>query len=466
MSRLKVAMFTPLPPSETGTAEYAADLIRALEKRVDLAVFDRVPRRLHLERYDAVIYQIANNPYHLPFYKLALQHPGIVVLHEPNLHDLIKHQTIHGGDTAGYRREVRYEIYGAAAADIAEAAPMETPQPRLFPMLRRLLDRAKAVIVHSHYAAREVRLKNFGGPVSVIPHGTTVRTIDAAPYRGKLQIGPGDPVIGLFGYQRPDKRGLETFRVFRDLLVRHRAAHLLIAGKLHPELRMQEWIDEMGLTGRVHLLGFQTLEHYDGYLAACDVVLNLRRPTFGETSGTMMRAFGLGRTVVVSDSGAYREPPDDVCLRIPPDAYESAVLEETLHWLIEDRSRTEAIGAAAQAWVRGCCTWERVAEMYEAAARGGSPTTSAAPTLTCITVDRATDDPMRPLIEAHRALEPGGMLRVQSSRSTFAPDEIRAMLEDAGFVVISIELQDATIRAIARRDSVQKRRYPKWLYVD
>jgi hypothetical protein len=73
---------------------------------------------------------------------------------------------------------------------------------------------------------------------------------------------------------------------------------------------------------------------------------------------------------------------------------------------------------------------------------------------------------MRPLIEAHRALEPGGMLRVQSSRSTFAPDEIRAMLEDAGFVVISIELQDATIRAIARRDSVQKRRYPKWLYVD
>jgi hypothetical protein len=40
------------------------------------------------------------------------------------------------------------------------------------------------------------------------------------------------------------------------------------------------------------------------------------------------------------------------------------------------------------------------------------------------------------------------------------------MLEDAGFVVISIELQDATIRAIARRDSVQKRRYPKWLYVD
>jgi hypothetical protein len=170
--------------------------------------------------------------------------------------------------------------------------------------------------------------------------------------------------------------------------------------------------------------------------------------------------------VVVSDSGAYREPPDDVCLRIPPDAYESAVLEETLHWLMEDRSRTEVIGAAAQAWVRRCCTWERVAEMYEAAARGGSPTTSAAPTLTCITLDRATDDPMRPLIEAHRALEPGGMLRVQSSRSTFAPDEIRAMLEDAGFVVISIELQDATIRAIARRDSVQKRRYPKWLYVD
>ena len=61
------------------------------------------------------------------------------------------------------------------------------------------------------------------------------------------------------------------------------------------------------------MLGFQTLSDLDGLIAACNIILNLRSPTFGETSGTMMRAFGLGKTVVVSNNGANRELPGDIC---------------------------------------------------------------------------------------------------------------------------------------------------------
>ena len=48
-----------------------------------------------------------------------------------------------------------------------------------------------------------------------------------------------------------------------------------------------------------------------GYLAACDIVLNLRYPTVGENSGTLMRALGLGKAVVVSDVGSFSEFPDE-----------------------------------------------------------------------------------------------------------------------------------------------------------
>src|SRR4051812_47729618 len=106
----RLALFTPLPPSQTGTADYAADLISELEKLVRLEVFERVPRNFKPETFDAVLYQIANNPFHAQIYDLALRHPGVVVLHEVNLHHLIREMT--KGAERAYAREVAYEVLG------------------------------------------------------------------------------------------------------------------------------------------------------------------------------------------------------------------------------------------------------------------------------------------------------------------------------------------------------------------
>src|SRR6266851_2494806 len=86
----RVALFTPLPPAQTGTADYAQALIPELEKLVELQVFKRVPLRFKPDAFGALIYQIGNNPHHAEVYDLALKHPGVVVMHETNLHDLIR----------------------------------------------------------------------------------------------------------------------------------------------------------------------------------------------------------------------------------------------------------------------------------------------------------------------------------------------------------------------------------------
>ena len=52
-------------------------------------------------------------------------------------------------------------------------------------------------------------------------------------------------------------------------------------------------------------------------MAACDVHVNLRSPTMGETSGTTIRALSLGKPLVVSDAGWFGELPDDVALKVP-----------------------------------------------------------------------------------------------------------------------------------------------------
>jgi len=359
----RVALFTPLPPAETGTADYAAALISELKRVVDLQVFERVPLRFRPDAFDAILYQIGNNPFHADAYDLALKHPGVVVLHEINLHDLIRGMT--NGDESAYYHEVIYEIFGRELEELPPARLIEPgPQSRAFTMIRRLLSRSKGCIVHSRFAADEVRRAGFHGPIGLIPHGSRIQPLDGAAHRARLGIRPGQPVIGMFGYQRPDKLACDCLLVFSKLLQRIPDARMLIAGKPHPEVPVEERIAALGLEGKVHVMGFQMLSNLDGLVSACDVVLNLRSPTFGETSGTMMRAFGIGKTVVVSNNGANHDLPGDICPKIPVDDIQDRVLEECLYWLLSDRRHTEEIGRAAQEWVRNTCTWERVARAY------------------------------------------------------------------------------------------------------
>ena len=52
-------------------------------------------------------------------------------------------------------------------------------------------------------------------------------------------------------------------------------------------------------------------------MAATDLAVNLRYPSAGETSGTLIRAFESGKPVAVSDYAQFAEFPDDCVVKIP-----------------------------------------------------------------------------------------------------------------------------------------------------
>lgn len=336
-----------------------------MEKLVALTVYESAPVGFNAAQFDHVVYQIGNNPYHASIYELALRQPGVIVLHEASVHYLVRSLTLSRGNYKGYLREVLYEIFGDDLGySKGKHLPIECPQPHEFLMLRRLLDRSRACIVHSHYAERLVRLKGFTGPIGVVPHGGSLAEVDARPYRERLDLKDDTPLIGVFGYQRPDKQIWECLVMFKDLLDSHTDARLLILGERHPQVPLEEGIRDLGLQDRVLLMGYQTLDDFDGYIAACNVILNLRQTTFGESSGTMMRAFGLGKPVIVSDIGGACELPEDVCVKIPRDRHETKVITECLKWLLSSPEVAAEIGARARQWVAEECTWDNVARRY------------------------------------------------------------------------------------------------------
>jgi SAM-dependent methyltransferase len=250
--------------------------------------------------------------------------------------------------------------------------------------------------VHSGCVESELRAAGFAGPVARIPHGAWIPEASRPDYRACLGIDEVTPLIGIFGFLKPYKRIAESLRAFRRLVRVEPGAKMILVGEPHPELKLQSLIQSLGLTPHVRVLGFRPIQEFVGYLAACDIVLNLRHPTVGENSGTLMRALGLGKAVIVSETGSFSELPDSVCLKAPVDASEEDHLFEYLSLLVSRPEVRRGLGAAAREWVERECTWPKVAQRYADFLEGV-----------------ARDRPMEPVPSAAEAVSPPEPVHVE-----------------------------------------------------
>jgi hypothetical protein len=94
------------------------------------------------------------------------------------------------------------------------------------------------------------------------------------------------------------------------------------------------------------------------------VLVNLRYPTMGETSGSVIRALSLGKALVVSDVGWFAELPEHVVLQVPVDEFEVQTLTAALGFGAEHAG---ALGRAARGYVEREHALDRVAAEYAAA---------------------------------------------------------------------------------------------------
>ena len=94
--------------------------------------------------------------------------------------------------------------------------------------------------------------------------------------------------------------------------------------------------------------GREPMDRFYLYMLACDVVVNLRFPSTGELSGTLIRTLGMGKPVLVSNTGPFAEFPEHTVARIdlgPPEVPEIA---RVLLWLARNPELREAMGRFAR----------------------------------------------------------------------------------------------------------------------
>jgi glycosyltransferase involved in cell wall biosynthesis len=376
---MRVAYFSPLPPSRSGIADYSAELLPALAAHLDLELFvedgqrvdpalaSRFPVRGHRafpalqeeRRYDAVLYQIGNNvDYHAGIYEMLLRYPGITVLHEYVLHHLVRGMTLVRGDLAGYVEEMRY-AYGRTGQAMARRS-LDTGIPLdvwTYPLFERVVDASLGVIVHNECTARRVLASRPLTPVARVPHHLSLGGLEqletpepgteAAALRAKLGIAPDAFVVGSFGFITPAKRLDVSLRALARLRREVPGAVYLLVGEASPyydfaAILTPELSPGVVQAGRVGIDEFLRL------MQVPDITVNLRYPSAGETSGTLIRLLGTGKPVIVSDTGAFSEIPDDCCAKVDLDESEEELLLAYLRRFAADPALRRRVGDNAR----------------------------------------------------------------------------------------------------------------------
>ena len=375
-----VDWLSPLPPAASGIADYSAELLAAMPPERDLRVLGGTGSSRGAWPFPAAafagyrpddrlaVYHIGNHRgFHGAIYDLALRHPGVVVLHEYRLRDLVRQRALARGGSKAWSEELRYALgeTGCALARGERTGGFFTP-----PLFERLVDRSRGVIVHSEHARRRVLASRPTARVWTVPHhySPPLRPSPAADRTdlGLPDVGSEALLIGIFGdvtYLKKVRQAVDAFTALRASAPR---ARLVIAGThAHSDPDLARLLADP--PAGVHVTGRVPLNRLQALMAAVDVGINLRLDTAGEASGTCIRLLGLGRPTIVTDAGWFSEIPDDACLKVPDDACEAPTLRAFLSALAEGPDLRAVIGRNAARWIAARHSIARSLAAYETA---------------------------------------------------------------------------------------------------
>ena len=227
---------------------------------------------------------------------------------------------------------------------------------------------AKKIIVHniwSYTKLPETALKY------VIPHPSFERKEPEVNKRRmaeelihkKINRNQNEVLIGCFGWVNDNKRPEILLQAMKKLIEQNYNVRLVFFGKNNSQ-KATDIIKEEQLEQYVTITGFISDDEYTIALKECDIVVNLRYPSMGESSGTLCEAFKEGKAVIVTAINQYMEFPNEVCWKLPVGGNEIAILAEMLKYLIDHKEVREALGHNAREYADEVLSGENIARMY------------------------------------------------------------------------------------------------------
>jgi glycosyltransferase involved in cell wall biosynthesis len=371
----RIAYLSPLNPAPSGISDYSEELLPYLAQYAEITLY--VDERLRpsnpsltqhlavrpagkLERdqrhrpYDALLYHMGNSPVHAWIWRAMQRVPGVLVLHDFVLHHfMLNYAATVRHNVERYRLEAA-QRYGSEGERIARLMLHGRFTEAAFdlPFCEGVLARAEGLIAHSQYVITHAAALCPDLPAALVPMGVPLPPpIPRDTARARLGLPADALILASVGHINPYKRLEAVFRALQTLRVEHPNLRYLLVGSISASYDVRAAVARAGLEDIVTITGYVDRAAFEDYVAAADICLNLRHPTAGETSASLLRILGAGRATLVTASGSFAELPASVAAQVDPDASEGDLLLAYCRLLIARPDLRAALGTNARAYV-------------------------------------------------------------------------------------------------------------------
>lgn len=368
----RLAFVSPLPPEKSGIADYSATLLPELARHYDIEVVVEQPSvedpwltanfpvrtvswfDAQAEDYDRVLYQMGNSPFHRHMFRLLERHPGVVVLHDFFLGQVLHHMDVSGYLPGAFTRAL-YVSHGYAALLDEWRAGQDAAAWR-FPCNRPVLTNATGVVVHSKLAMQLAETWYGAGSASEWQYIPLVRAIppnaDRQAARQRLGLNDEDFLVCSFGMLGPTKLNDRLLEAWLDSpLARDGRTQLVFigespAGTFGGGLGRKIACSDAGR--RINITGFASAELYRTYLSAADVAVQLRSLSRGETSASILDCLSYGIPTIANANGWAAELPSGTTERLGDEFTQRELTEALMRLRTDDDLRATLSRRAAQ----------------------------------------------------------------------------------------------------------------------
>ncbi len=391
--KAKLAFFTPLPPVKSGISDYSVDILNAISDSFTIDVFiddgyqpDRLlrgsiqiyhHREFRAKKYDHILFQVGNSEYHSYMFPYIVKYGGIVVLHDYNLHSVAHYESNRRKNSLSLYREYLLMDYPVSYVnEYLQKLKSGKSGVRVFEIEVNsfVVNYANKIIVHSDEAKAKLLQRDIGRNVKKIHSYAKIEPLkDSGIAKTELGIPKDQVVFASFGYIQKTKRSIPVLKAFHRLSKKYSNVHYYFVGS--PDLTVRDelyqYIKDNQLESHVTITGYIGLEDFTRYIDATDICVNLRYPSNGETSGSLMRTLAKGKCVMINDIGSFREIPDHCCVKLPSpesmvERQEVELIYQEFERLLQEKDRIGEICANARKYAEQYLDLDRVAKQYVA----------------------------------------------------------------------------------------------------
>jgi glycosyltransferase involved in cell wall biosynthesis len=373
-ARPTLAYVSPLPPQQSGIADYSAELLPELSAYYDIDVIVDQPQvdqawigaqltlrdcayfERHAAGYDHVLYHFGNSPMHSHMFGLLERHPGVVVLHDFYLANLLHHMH-HTGYRHDALRQALFRSHGySGLLELRQRGEDATVWH--YPCNLPVLEGATGVIVHSNFP--RTLAEQWYGPgaaddwrtLPLLRGRAEAAPLTRAAARAALGLADDQFLVCSFGMLGPTKLSDKLLAAWLgSSLADEPHSHLVFVGAPVGGPYGHDLRQRAKGRARVEITGFAAPDTYQAYLAACDVAVQLRTNSRGETSAAVLDCLMHGVPTIANAHGSSAELPAD-CLLMLDDVFSDEALVEALLRLRRDGAERARLAEAGAAHIR------------------------------------------------------------------------------------------------------------------